>query len=437
MKASPQLAREFMGSQPACFGGEFLVICILGFFSVVHPLIAECRLHAVWEEHWVLASAANGTQSVDRDNSGTAGVPGQGSFTASAATTQGESTTTQARAGYLSRELDKGFSVLVQAESFGRRGVFPWAMASSTIWIEFEVVGDVEEVIDLSLIQASHDTVDFGGASSEVLTYEVDNDGNLVPGVGYWQISAIGDDGWRFSISEGHGLNGKRFRFSFSARVMQHISSQLEKAEASYSCEVSFLNYSIEPGATQRRPILPPSPPASTARFRGVPSWRYYDPPLASGFQFIGVDGTLFESIVALPFGFQSGFEIWVDGVMVGTAEAGEGFGFASKLGEAVAGFEVRNIRPFVDGSSPTAFPIMLDFASNTGSFDMTAIPAPWVTVRRTERGVVEVDWIGILQSSSSLSVDSWETLDPQPVAPFEVELVPGETNRFFRAMGP
>jgi hypothetical protein len=434
---SPPCSQSTFGLKASVLIVSCLLICLN------QSAQGECRLLAAWFERQGFAAAQNGGPGgTSEDNTGTAGVPGRGDYLASARSTSGELVTARSWIRYSSHEIEKGLTINLESES-GISGDFvPTAHGVAYLWIDFEVVGNEAETIFLDSIRKTPYYDQIGGhTDAGFQMYRLPEDGGYTPDGGTWRHEENGADGLRLHLDAGHEEGGSRFRIQFYAITSIHPSHVELGFEsflgATFSCEMTFLNYSIEPGAFQRMPILPPNPPSQTAAFRDVPSRRYFDPPLASGFRFSAVNGTLFDSIVALPTGFQSGFEIWVDGGKVGSAGAGEGFSFTGTLGAPTAEFEVRNIRPFVDGSSPTAFPIMLAFTEATGSFDMTSIPAPWVTIKPAGVGAVEIDWFGVLQSSTSLSEGSWQTFDPQPTPPLFFEIPEGETRRFFRAMAP
>jgi hypothetical protein len=114
-----------------------------------------------------------------------------------------------------------------------------------------------------------------------------------------------------------------------------------------------------------------------TNRFLGLPGGRIYDPPVASGFIYRTIDGSLFTEAFGFPAGFDEPFTVTVNGNFVGQFNAGESVDFTGFLGGGVSQFEVRGISPLVDPADPLVFPLGLDFNQPTASFEMTAIPEP------------------------------------------------------------
>ncbi len=115
-----------------------------------------------------------------------------------------------------------------------------------------------------------------------------------------------------------------------------------------------------------------------TNRFIGLPGRRIYDPPVASGFIYRTIDGSLFTEAFSFPAGFTAPFTVTVNGNVVGQFNAGDSVDFTGFVGGGVSQFEVRGIAPLADPEDPLAFPLGLDFNQPTASFDMIAIiPEP------------------------------------------------------------
>lgn len=136
---------------------------------------------------------------------------------------------------------------------------------------------------------------------------------------------------------------------------------------------ILFPNATFAPGATQRNPLLPdPLSPEGRPTFRSVSGGNWFDPEVASGFDFETIDGAKFTRIMGLPTGFDDPFEVIAEGNSLGTFGPNDGLDFVALLGHGVSSFSIRNIKPGVDPNSPTAFPIALDFDTELASFTMT-----------------------------------------------------------------
>ena len=132
------------------------------------------------------------------------------------------------------------------------------------------------------------------------------------------------------------------------------------------------------PGVTPGNPNLPNGPSTPQCQtsycFVNVPTHHYFDPTVASGFEFDTADGNLFDEISGLPAGFSAPFEVLVGGTPLGFFSAGDVVDFVGLLGHGVSSFDIENIVPAVDATNPTVFPIALTFNTDTASFDMTPI---------------------------------------------------------------
>ncbi len=94
------------------------------------------------------------------------------------------------------------------------------------------------------------------------------------------------------------------------------------------------------------------------------------------GIQFQALEGSLFNSIDALPLGIDTDdlFTIAVDGTVLGEFAAADSIDFVSLLGSGVASFEVAGIEPILGTTADPLFPIQLSFAGDTGSFSTSLL---------------------------------------------------------------
>lgn len=149
-------------------------------------------------------------------------------------------------------------------------------------------------------------------------------------------------------------------------------------SEESGTYELDFSNASTRPGSTPTNPILPTMNSSSPGSGRltavvhvGSASW--YDPEIATGFDFSTNNSTRFAAITGFPAGFKDSFEVLVNGVSLGHFSPGQSLNFTDLTGAPVNRFSIRGINPGVDPDSPTSFPIALAFDKENVDFNMTA----------------------------------------------------------------
>jgi hypothetical protein len=127
-------------------------------------------------------------------------------------------------------------------------------------------------------------------------------------------------------------------------------------------------------GLSQDDPLLPNSVNTNGQFvFSRVPSGLWFDPAIASGFDYQTTDGSLFTKIDNFPTGFTSPFTISSGGQVLGRGQPGQSFTFPNG---GVSEFQITGINPLVDPSNTSAFPLQLEFTTTLGSFDMTPINA-------------------------------------------------------------
>jgi hypothetical protein len=123
---------------------------------------------------------------------------------------------------------------------------------------------------------------------------------------------------------------------------------------------------------SQFNPLLPDSTLDGVFRFIDVIGGKWYDPPSAYGFRYEMTGNSLFTSILNFPVGFENPFTVSVGDTNLGEFLPGDSIDFVSLLGGGVSEFTITGLN--VDPTNPTAFPIKLDFDTDTASFDMHAL---------------------------------------------------------------
>jgi hypothetical protein len=138
-------------------------------------------------------------------------------------------------------------------------------------------------------------------------------------------------------------------------------------------------------GDSQLNPLMPDS--GTTGKngtlwsFINTSGRAWYDPVVAEGFNFKMTSNSLFTEIMNFPANFTKPFILTVKDIVLGEFTAGDKVKFSdysAQLGSLLQGgsgvneFTIKGIN--VDASSPTAFPIKLDFSTDTASFDMIAL---------------------------------------------------------------
>lgn len=113
----------------------------------------------------------------------------------------------------------------------------------------------------------------------------------------------------------------------------------------------------------------------------GAPTGRWFDPPLALGYDFQQTGGSLFTDILTLPIGIDGDgqFEVLVGSQSLGQFAEGTGVNFVQLLGNGVPAFRIVGIDPGADATDATAFPVQLAFDTPTADFTMT--PVTWRAV--------------------------------------------------------
>ncbi len=138
----------------------------------------------------------------------------------------------------------------------------------------------------------------------------------------------------------------------------------------------------VEPGSDPENPILPFVPAPGQYEFPAPIPRRWYDPPMADGFEYELFGGALFTQVGTPPPSFGFGpVNLMIGGSLIAVLNAGDLFDltpFATSI------FRLVGINPDVDAADPTAFPTFLDWSGVATSLTMTALPAvpePTVTM--------------------------------------------------------
>jgi hypothetical protein len=135
-----------------------------------------------------------------------------------------------------------------------------------------------------------------------------------------------------------------------------------------------------EPGSSQQNPIMPNVTLPNRWDFTDVPRRTWSDPPTAYGFRYEMTSDSVFTQILDFPTGFTKPFTVLVKDVILGKFTVGNSVNFSDYstllgnllIGNGVKEFSVTGLN--VDPSNPAAFPIKLDFNTDTANFNMHAI---------------------------------------------------------------
>lgn len=133
-----------------------------------------------------------------------------------------------------------------------------------------------------------------------------------------------------------------------------------------------------QPGATQQNPIMPTVTRPNRWEFINIPRGNWVDPPTAYGFRYQMTSDSLFTEIIDFPTGFANPFTVLVKDAILGEFTAGNSVKFSNYstlLGDLLV--SDRGVKEFsiiglnVDPTNPTAFPLQLDFNTDTANFNM------------------------------------------------------------------
>lgn len=399
----------------------FKVTCIKKAVVLFFALLAcssahaETRLRRAWITYYTVASTSVGPSA---SKSGAAGVPSTrtSGVTAGSLAPPGIGTASAAVSAQ-TRLLTDGFQFstdLIQEIAIPEPAVgkFGNPYCTATLNLDFEVV-DQDESIRVSTTLT--DGYGYANYRSEL------SNGSTTVGVSD-SIRSLTPGSYRYVLDV---TLSPTYTF-VSGSYYNHLIK-----------EVRFTNLVRFPGSSQDNPILGTKPGGIDGRweFIGNPSFVFCDPPLAQGYSFATSGGAAFRQIASFPTGLGESFRVIAEGTDLGTFSKESSVNFEAILGHAVSSFDVRGIQPFVDATSPTAFPIMLEFTTPTASFTMTAISAPDVRMKHLANGDLQIDFDGVLQSSPDLRPGSW--VDAATTSPLVVPKAQLIDSKFFRARDP
>lgn len=126
---------------------------------------------------------------------------------------------------------------------------------------------------------------------------------------------------------------------------------------------------------------MPNSSAGSNLGFCNANSGKWFDPPLALGYDFQQTGTSLFTDILSLPVGIDGDglFEVLVGTQSLGQFAQGSRVNFVQLFGQGVPAFRIAGIDPAKDATDVEAFPVQLAFDTPTADFTMT--PVTWRSV--------------------------------------------------------
>lgn len=165
--------------------------------------------------------------------------------------------------------------------------------------------------------------------------------------------------------------------------AIDQVSTQSTSLNSSQIAQVSTQTAAPK-GSSQNNSILGILIRNRVFSFLNVSSGKWFDPPTAYGFNYTMTGDSLFTQILDLPTGFNNPFSVAVKDIFLGTNfTPGQSIDFtkySDLLGNLLVGgvgvseFSVTGIN--VDPTNPEAFPIKLEFNTETASFEQEAIEA-------------------------------------------------------------
>ncbi len=165
--------------------------------------------------------------------------------------------------------------------------------------------------------------------------------------------------------------------------VTSSTTSSQTNSQISINSQTISQNLS-QVGRTQINPVMPTRLNNGVFSFVNARTGLWFDPPTAFGFEYTMTDNSLFTNILDFPTGFSQPFSVSVQDISLGNFTAGQAVNFSDYSnilgnllvsGSGVSEFSVTGIN--VDPTNPSAFPIQLQFNTDTASFEQRAIPHP------------------------------------------------------------
>jgi hypothetical protein len=127
-------------------------------------------------------------------------------------------------------------------------------------------------------------------------------------------------------------------------------------------------------GFSQDDPVAPSDSSDNGFGFCGVITHSWFDPPSCYGYKYVMISDALFTSIADFPTGFVAPFAVRANGQLMGTFGPGQSANFTDRPGGRVSSFTVTGIMPLRDPGDPLAFPLKIDFNTQTADFEMFPI---------------------------------------------------------------
>ena len=333
--------------------GKISAISLLcaALMSLTMSANATIVLLSAWQEGRAIADAENGTVfRASQVSSGSGGIPGTRSFSASASVPfVSPDTTASAMASQTSAVGGLGFQ-FSGSVSTQQVGTFPSSLAEVQHFFDIRVA-DHNETVTLNLTNLS--MVGYDPSMSPGFHYQV---------TGGPFTSLTSPQSVQFSLLPGD------YRITAGTAIFDNAYDSADRSTV-FNDTIGFSDLAIADGAFQNHPLI-----SSNFSFFQAPSRAWFDPPTASEFAFQMTDSSLFTDIMSFPTGFSAEFEVLVNNISLGFFNTDQSVNFTELLGHGVSSFDIRNIIPGVDPTNPTAFPIQLAFNNDTASFTMTPV---------------------------------------------------------------
>lgn len=343
-------------SRRMCSPSLLTMLSVAVLVLLSRPVYAETVLSRAWQDFNASAYAFNGLSgefNFEGHEHG-ASIPGARSYSAEASIAGGFGD------GHAEASVSQSVSLggigfqFSGSSSAYAEGYYVNETARARSLFEFEVHGQAETVtVDLTSVSLVNTSTGF--------QYGILNtQGGFAVGGSLGTPTLV-----RETIPPGN------YRLVVWDEITENQSSPLHRS-ADYVGEVGFSNLVIAPGAFETNPLVVPD-----YDFKSVTPHQWFDPVAASEILFQTTDGSRFTEIEGLPSNFAQPFEVLADGRSLGFFGSEQSVNFIELLGHGVSFFAIKNIVPGVDPSSPTAFPIQLNFDTDLASFTMTPVSEP------------------------------------------------------------
>jgi hypothetical protein len=382
-----------------------ILLILSGFVFLSHLSLAETRLYAAWQELRIQAFVGNDGEV--RGIQG--GIPATRSVLAQGSNGSATAQTSASQSGAVDNLI---FSYSGRSTIDTPDSDFPSGDAQTIQGFDFDVVGQSETLtVDFSSFVTSTTANSTQPPSAAfAFFYRANGQGLFSP------LTAPG--------TRVINVDPGQYRLLIAVAASQTtLGGQHQSVD--FANTIVFSNLGIAPGAFQKIPVVPPV----SGTFRSVGRREWFDPPAVDEFFFQMTSNSLFTGIFNFPTGFSNSFEVLTEGQSLGSFTSDESVNFVELLGHGVASFRVRNITPKVDASDPKAFPIQLDFDTETADFVM--IPNPGVILSQDNDNFI-AHFAGVLEQSTNLT--SWGDVQGSPPSPLLVPKSSAPSRLFFRA---